>query len=277
MNRNRSFHRFVLAAFAVAGLLALPLAALCQEEAPGGQLSLSFEKDLLSLDAADVPLKTLLAALADRAHLQIFLGEDVQNQNVSFHLDRVRLEKALSVILADYNYMASFRDEEGVSQISSLRIFPKGKSGGRLVPLEREAVVTTLGGGVADEGGGLPPMEMPTEGVIAPAPPVAVGENPEGLGEGDMALVALEQQYRDEKTALFQQQVQTNELIKGATDPEQKLALEQIAAELAEKSLILDQKFTNQIESRKRIQDLEQALGANPAGAEAPAGQEVSQ
>ncbi len=227
-------------------LLASPLTA-------AEHFSLEFHEAGLTMEARDVPLRTVLAGLASQAHMAIYLSEKIQDTPVNIALQKVSVEKALATLLRNYNYVVSLKDENGRSRVTLLKIYPKGTYSGALRPLTAESPAEADGPPASPADVFLPGG---SRGTVAPVTSVDVTGESDNGGQPLPAQTALELAFRQEQQQLFAEQLRIQRQLAATTDPERRRSLTMAYAAQAEKIKQSQKAQINRIESLKRLQAL---------------------
>lgn len=228
------------------------LAAAADSPARTSSLEVHRQGSLVSLVAKDEPLKNILSALAKESDITIYLAKDLQMAPSTCQFDNEPLEKVLQSLLRPYNYFASFGKKGKESIITSLKIYPKGKSSGALEQLNANSPAGKTAKKTA-------PPAMPQHGVVAPGAtaPAAEALTPETVEAASKdPLFALQQTFQQEERKLFEEQTRIKRELGGSNDPERTAALSKALAEQAEKLKNLQEAHTNKVEAVKRLQAL---------------------
>ncbi len=83
---------------------------------------------LVSLDAQNTPLGTLLTELGQRAQIAIAMPEEMKVERLTVALQQRPLEDALRQVLVGKSYTLLYRQENGREVIAGVRLFPQPRS-----------------------------------------------------------------------------------------------------------------------------------------------------
>ena len=237
----------------------LPGSGLCQN----GGLVVKTAGGKVSLTAEEVPLRTILARLAGEEQMTVYLAEKVQDRPITIKLDGLPLEKVIAKLLADYSYLASFKEADGRQRITMLKVYPKGSFRGRLERLRPFPAATAEGGAVplATSRPLPPPTQLAAPEPVAELTPTA---SPGGKTEQqeDPVTAAMRQDFAREQQKLFEEQLVIERRLAAATDPEERQALAMALAAQVEKLEELKKTQINKLESFKRLRSLAESAQA---------------
>jgi type II secretory pathway component GspD/PulD (secretin) len=219
--------------------------------------SVTFKDNRLSLSASNTPLTELLVEIGSAAGVDIYLSTMVRPGNITLRTENLSLEDSFKRLLKEYSYAAVFTGSENRWKISTIKIFPKGKYEGELVPLvagktdpvDTDRTTRTV---FVTEGREMPfTSGLPKRGVVAPS--AALAALPAGSSAENAPWVILQQQFAQEQARAYQEQMLLKQQIEATTDDEKREALALMYADEVTKFQAMQAAHINQIESIKRI------------------------
>ncbi|WP_300461074.1 hypothetical protein [Desulfobacula sp.] len=116
--------RAVFSALIVAGIL-FSGALMCSA---AGRIA--FSNDRLTLFAENEPLIPLLEEIAKATQVVIFIAQGFDPGNVSAHVNNLPLERALNRILKGFSVAMVYHEEQGITRVTAVKIYPKGNFSG---------------------------------------------------------------------------------------------------------------------------------------------------
>ncbi len=247
----------------LAALFALAIPAPCQA---GEKLRVESTGNAITLEAEGVPLRTILARLAGEEQMTVYLAEKVQDRPVTIRLSGLPLEKVIAKLLADYSYLASFREDGGRQRITMLKVYPKGSFRGRL-----ERLAPALAAGPGEDNASLTTRQKALPATRLSVPEAVVDLTPaatrpasrNGGKQEDPVTAAMRQDFAREQERLFAEQLAIERRLAAATDPEERQALAMALAAQVEKLEQLKKAQINKLESFKRLRSLAEGAQAN--------------
>ena len=96
---------------------------------------LTYQEGLVSMEAYHMPLFKILEALSEKAGIDIFVSEDFEAEDISVFLVEEPIDEASKRILRHYNHAAVYAKDGEDWRLTAVKIYPKGKYGGKVVPL----------------------------------------------------------------------------------------------------------------------------------------------
>ncbi|MDM8552713.1 hypothetical protein QUF72_21710 [Desulfobacterales bacterium HSG2] len=94
-------------------------------------ISISFEKEKLTADIKDAPLKKVLQKLSDECGASVYMDESIPEKNVTVKFKGIPVEEAVKRLVVPFNSAVIFSQEQGKKtlSVSSIKVFQKGKPG----------------------------------------------------------------------------------------------------------------------------------------------------
>jgi len=94
-----------------------------------------YSNGLLSVKAINRPLLSVLESIGKTADVEIFVSMDLKLGDISIQFADEPLEYALKRVLRGLSYAAVYSKDRDLWQITALKIYPKGKYEGELIPV----------------------------------------------------------------------------------------------------------------------------------------------
>jgi len=132
-------------------IISLLLLVIPYQEGKGadqqGILTVSVDGSLISVHAENVPLRQILSELSENLTANVFFAPSISEVPVNASFDNLPLEKALTRLLSDFNFLAKLKNTNDASILVSLKIYPKRTYSGNLIQIDKTKKVVEVGKG----------------------------------------------------------------------------------------------------------------------------------
>jgi hypothetical protein len=231
---------------------------LCPQTLWAGKPEVGYAEGRLSVKAERSSLFSVLEAISTSTQIDIFVSTDLPPKDVTIEIVDLPLEDALKRVLRGVNYAAIYGKEGESWYIAALKLYPKGKYGGDVIPLypkeakaesripeETKTVVISGGEEIATFGA------LEERGRLVPSRTVLKGE---GSSVRETGWFALKMQLERKEAEEYQRLQRERMRMEAAKDPERKQALAMAYADQLQKFQEMKAAHLSKIEAMKRIE-----------------------
>lgn len=214
----------------------------------------------LTLKAVKTPLLPLLKKIAESTGIDISISKELGPDDISAQIVDQPLESALKRILQGFNYAVIYSKDGDSWRINALKIYPKGKHGGELIPIfaasgssgfperpgETKTVLVHSGdefriyGKLGDGGLLIPSRSVPNF-------------SDQTAAQVKAPWFQLQKRLERKEARQYEKLMLQKKRLEAARDPDRKEALAMAYADEVEKFYTMKKANFNKIEALKRI------------------------